>query len=230
MDVRVLAGTEGAIGAGVVPGWRSRSRSWRSRVFKRLDLAGGLPVVLAEVPRADPFQPAAWSPKGVYHVRLPVRAGLRAGVRGCGDDAAEDRGESRKRRTAPRSSCPTAIASSTSCPAPTRKCAASTPARSPTRRSGRLILNADRESHICRHLDAACPGICCGWREGTLQARPFDAERLQWMGESRFLGGRRRAHAGDEPGARRRIGYRKPACSSIRHRCREGRANLPLVW
>jgi len=70
LDARQLTGTEGA----TAPVWSPDGRSiafMAERKLKRLDLAGGAPVTLADVPRADPNQPAAWSPKGTILFGCP---------------------------------------------------------------------------------------------------------------------------------------------------------------
>ena len=64
VDARMLPGTE----RGTAPVWSPDGASiafMADRKLKRIDLAGGPPVILVDVPCADPSQPGAWNRDGV---------------------------------------------------------------------------------------------------------------------------------------------------------------------
>ena len=70
LEARILPGTEG----GTAPVWSPDSRSiafMAEKKLKRVEIAGGPPVTLADVPRADPNHPGAWSRDGVILFGCP---------------------------------------------------------------------------------------------------------------------------------------------------------------
>ena len=181
MEARVLAGTEAA----TAPVWSPDGRSiafMSQRVLKRLDLAGGPPVVLAEVPRADPYQPAAWSRNGVILFGCP-----------CGLDSVPASGgaittlrkiDKQIQETAygapqflPDGDRFIYLVSSTD---PKVRGVYASSLRDPSQRT--LIINTEAKATYVPPR-RGLPGYLLWVEKGTLQARPFDAERLQWLGE-----------------------------------------------
>ena len=95
LDARMLAGTEGATAVAWSPDGRSIV-FMAAKKLKRLDLGGGAPVTLADIPRADPNQPPAWSRNGAILFgcpcgleTVPASGGTVTRVRGVDRNAGE---------------------------------------------------------------------------------------------------------------------------------------------
>ena len=132
IGARQLTGTEGATAPGVVAGRqidRFHGRPQVEAAGSRRKPAGNL----ADVPRADPNQPVAWSSKGVILFGCPCSCIRSRPPEGRSRRSARRRVRSPTRRP---SSCPTAIASSISSPARTLRSRACMSALSRPRRSG----------------------------------------------------------------------------------------------
>jgi Tol biopolymer transport system component len=181
IDARPLAGTEGA----TAPTWSPDGRSiayMAQRLLMRLDLAGGPPVKLADVPRADPNQPVAWSKDGVILFGCP-----------CGLDSAPATGgavtsiravDKQLQETAygapqflPDGNRFLYLVSSTD---PKVRGVYASSLADPSQRT--LLLNTTAKATYVPPRRAR-PGYLLWVEKGTLQARPFDADRLQWSGE-----------------------------------------------
>ena len=178
IEARRLPGTEAA----TAPVWSPDGRSvafMAERKLKRLDLAGDAPVTLADVPRADPNQPVAWSRNGVILFGCPC--GLDSVPASGGPVTTLRKTEGEVAYAAPQF-LPDGdrfiylVASED----PKVQGVYASTLKDPSQRT--LILNTDGKAVYVAPRGNR-PGYLL-WLDGqTLQARPFDAERLQWTGE-----------------------------------------------
>ena len=180
-ETRMLPGTEG----GTAPVWSPDGRSiafMAERKLKRLDLAGGPPVTLADVPRADPNQPGAWNRDGV------IVFGCSCGL----DRVSASGGEVTSIRKVDPALKESAYAAPQFLPDGNRFLyfvASSDPKvqgvyasslADPSQRT--LILNTPAKAVYVRPR-ASRPGYLLWIEKQTLQARPFDADSLRFQGD-----------------------------------------------
>ena len=181
MEARQLPGTERATS----PVWSPDGKSiafMADKQLKRLDLAGGPVVTLADVPRADPNQPGAWSRDGVIVFgcscgldRVSASGGAVTTIRKV-DGGVKETAYGAPQFLPDGNRFIYFVASTD----PKVQGVYATSLTNPAERT--LILNTGAKAvHVAPRNRR--PGYLL-WMEGqTLQARPFDADSLQWKGD-----------------------------------------------